>query len=138
MFSKANIISTLGTAAWGYFGGWLIWGMIFDPILLDHSGGATGVMREMEDMFHLVVGAIIVGFVFSAIYSKWANGEFGVSSGIHYGILVGLLMGLGEGMVDYSVMDMLTFTGTLINAVAYVIFYACMGLIAGLIYSKTS
>jgi len=90
MFSKSNIISTLVTAVWGYLGGWLIWGTIFDPILEDHSGGATGLMREMPDMVHLIIGCIIVGFIFSTIYSKWGSANYNVSSGFTYGILIGL------------------------------------------------
>lgn len=138
MFSKSNIISTLVTAVWGYLGGWVIWGMVFDPILSDHSGSATGVMREMPDMVHLIIGCILVGFIFSAIYGRWGRDNYGVASGLTYGILIGALLGIGEGMVDFSVMNLLDLTGTLINAVAYIIFYAIMGLLAGLVYSKTS
>jgi hypothetical protein len=31
MFSKSNLISTLVTAIWGFFGGWLLWGIIGGP-----------------------------------------------------------------------------------------------------------
>ena len=121
MFSKSNLISTLVTAVWGYFGGWLIWGMLVDPILTEHST-ATGIMREMPDMVHLIIGCIIVGFALSTIYSKWANGNFSPTT----------------GMTNFAVMDMLDLTGTLINGVTYVVFYAIMGLLAGLVYQKTS
>lgn len=137
MFSKSNLISTLVTAVWGYFGGWLIWGMLVDPILTDHST-ATGIMREMPDMVHLIIGCIIVGFALSTIYSKWANGSFSPTTGMTFGVWIGILMGFGEGMVNFAVMDMLDLTGTLINGVTYVVFYAIMGLLAGLVYQKTS
>jgi len=136
MFSKAKIVSTLVTAVWGYFGGWLLWGTLVDPMLSEHSGGATGVMREMPDMIHLVIGCLIVGFVFSTIYSKWGSDGFSASSGLTYGIWVGLFLGLGEGMVNFAVMDVLDLTGTLINAGTYVVFYAVMGLLAGMVYNK--
>jgi hypothetical protein len=138
MFSKSNIISTLVTAIWGYFGGWVIWGIIFDPILVDHSGGATGVMREMPDMVHLIIGCILVGFFFSTIYGKWGKENYGVSGGITYGLLIGMLFGLGDGIVDFAVADLLTISGTFINALSYMIFYSIMGLFAGLVYSKTA
>jgi hypothetical protein len=136
MFSKANIVSTLVTAVWGFFGGWLIWGIIVDPILADYLGGATGVMREMPDMPYLILGCILVGFIFSTIYSKWGSDGFSTSSGLTYGIWVGLLLGLGEGMVNFAVMDVLDLTGVLINAGTYVVFYAIMGLLAGMVYNK--
>jgi hypothetical protein len=112
--------------------------MIFDPILGDHSGSATGVMREMPDMVHLIIGCLMVGFIFSSIYSKYGKENFGISTGFAYGIWIGLFLGLGEGLVNFAVMDMLTITGTFINAVAYLIFYGIMGLLAGLIYQKTA
>ena len=137
MLSKSNLISTLVTAVWGYFGGWILWGMIVDPMLADHNS-ATGIMREMPDMVHLIIGCFIVGFFFSGIYGKWGQGNYGAGSGFQYGALIGLLIGLGEGMVNMSVMNMLDFTGTIINAVTYVVFYGIMGLLAGLIYQKTA
>jgi hypothetical protein len=136
MFSKANIVSTLVTAVWGYLGGWILWGIVVDPILMEHSGGATGFMREMPDMFHLVIGCLIVGFVFSSIYRKWGADGYGVSSGLTLGIWTGLLLGLGEGMVNFSVMNLLDLSGTLINGGTYIVFYAIMGILAGLIYGK--
>lgn len=138
MFSKSNIISTLVTAVWGFLGGWLVWGIVFDPILEEHSGAASGVMREAPDMVHLIIGCLLVGFIFSTIYSKWGSGNFGVSSGFTYGLWIGLFLGLGEGMVNFAVMDVLDITGVFINAVAYLIFYGIMGLLAGLVYSKTA
>jgi len=138
MFSKANIISTLATAVWAYFGGWVLWGMIADPMLLDHLGSATGVMREMPDTPHLIIGCLIVGFLFSTIYGKWGSPDYGISSGLGYGVLTGLMIGLGIGMIDLAVMNILDITGTLISAVTYVVFLGIMGLVAGLVYSKTS
>jgi len=138
MFSKSNIISTLVTAVWGYFGGWLIWGMLVDPILKEHS--VTDVMRSESDMLmlHLIIGCIIVAFVFSTIYSKWGSDNYSATSGITFGIWVGLLLGLGEGMINYAIMDVLDLTGLLISAGTYVVFYSIMGLLAGLVYNKTS
>jgi hypothetical protein len=136
MFTKTNIISALLAAVWGYLGGWILWGIVVDPILMEHSGLASNVMREMPDMVHLIIGCLIVGLVFSTIYAKWGSSGYGASSGVQYGALVGLLIGLGEGMVNFAVMDMLDLTGTLINAVTYIVFYAIMGLVVGLVYGK--
>ncbi|MEZ4874275.1 MAG: hypothetical protein R2793_02160 [Flavobacteriaceae bacterium] len=137
MFSKSNLISTLVTAVWGYLGGWLLWGMLMDPILEEHTSGSS-LMREMPDMVHLIIGCLIVGFAFSTIYSKWANGNYSPTSGIGYGIWIGILLGFGEGLVNFAVMDMLDITGTLLNGLTYIVFYAVMGLLAGLVYQKTS
>jgi len=137
MFSKATIVSTLVTSLYGYFGGWLIWGILVDPILTEHtSAGASGLMRAMPDMMHLVIGCIIVGFVISSIYRKWGSENYSATSGLTFGIWVGLLLGFGEGMVNFALMDMMDITGILIAGVTYVVFYAIMGLLAGLVYGK--
>jgi len=136
MFSKSNIISTLVTAVWGYFGGWLIWGILLKDFLLEHEGGVKGVMRDPPDMVHLIIGGLIVAFVFSTIYKKWGSEGYSISSGITFGIWVGLLNGLGVGMINYAVMDVSDLTGTLTNAGAGVVFYAVMGLLAGMVYNK--
>jgi len=135
MFSKTNLVSTLSTAVWGFLGGWIFWGMIVDPILADHNS-ATGIMRAEPDMVHLIIGCIVVGFFFSSIYRRYARESYTLSSGANFGIMVGLLIGLGEGLINFSVMNMLDITGTFINAITYAVFYAIMGAVAGLIYQK--
>lgn len=135
MFSKTNLISTLTTAVWGYLGGYILWAMIADPMLESHNS-ATGIMKEMPDMVHLIIGCIIVGLFFSFLYGKYAKDSYGAASGIQFGLLIGLLIGLGEGLVNMSVMNMLDFTGTMINAVTYIVFYGIMGAVAGIVYQK--
>lgn len=137
MLSKSNLISMVATAAWGFFGGWILWGILVDPILSDHNA-AVGIMKETPDMFHLILGSLIVGLIFSTIYSKYSQGNHGFVSGLNYGCWIGLLIGLGEGMVNMSVMNMLDLTGTIINAITYAVFYAVMGGIAALVYQKTA
>ena len=136
MFSKANIVSTLVTTIWGYFGGWLIWGTVLKDILSEHETGATSVMRETPDMVYLVIGCIIVAFVSSTIYGKCGSDGFSITSGITYGIWVGLLFGLGEGLINFAVADLSDLTGVLANAGANVVFFAIMGLLAGMVYNK--
>ena len=135
MFSKTNLVSTLATAVWGYLGGWVLWGMITDPMLVDHNS-AGNIMKEIPDMFYLILGCILVGFFFSYIYSKFAGDSYGIGTGVNFGILVGLLVGLGEGLINMAVMNMLDFTGTIINAITYAVFYAAMGAVAGIVYQK--
>ncbi|HPF11139.1 MAG TPA: hypothetical protein PKW08_06370 [Flavobacteriaceae bacterium] len=139
MLSKSNLISALVTAAWAYFGGWLLWGMVGDQMMDGHML-TEGLMRadDQIDMVHLIIGSLVVGFFFSGIYRKYGQSNYGASSGFLYGVLIGLLIGLGEGLVNYAVMNMTDITGVFINAVIYMVFYGIMGLLAGLIYQKTA
>lgn len=137
MFSKSNLISIVVTALWGFFGGWLIWGMIGDPILKEHIP-TTGLMKEMPDMPLLALGCLIVGFAFSTMYSKWANDTHNVTIGAAFGIWLGILTGLGDGLIDNATANIIDLSGTLINAVLYIVHFAIMGSLASLVYNKFS
>jgi len=136
MFTKTNLISTLLTSIWGYFGGFLIWAYLFVDFFKDHLGAASGVMKDPPDMLYLILGCIINAFVFSTIYGKWANNNYSAGSGIAFGVWLALLIGLGEGLIDYATSNILDFTGTIANFGIYIIFLGIMGFIAGIVYKK--
>jgi len=136
MFSKANLVSTIVTTIWGCAGGFLLWGILADPFLADHLGSATGLMKEPLDVVHLILGCLVQGFAFSTLYGKWASDGASASNGMNFGIWVGILIGLGGGLINFATGNMLDIVGTLANAVVYVVFFAIMGLLAGLIYNK--
>ncbi len=137
MFSKSNLISTLVTTLWGFFGGYLLWGLIGDPFLVQHYGVAGATMMEVPDFTHLIIGCLVAGFAFSTIYSMTA-GEHVISKGIQLGIWIGILLGFGNGIIDFSTMGVLDITGTLVNGLIYVVHFAIIGALASLVYSKTS
>jgi hypothetical protein len=138
MFSKTNMISTLVAALWAYVGGYLLWGVLGDPLLADYLGSATGVMREMPDHMHLIIGCVIIALMFCTIYSKWARGHHSASQGVQLGLYMGILAGLGAGLIDFATSNMLTITGTFINALLYIVYYVIMGILVSLIYGKLS
>lgn len=138
MFSKTNLISTIVVALWAFFGGYLIWAVITDPFLADHLGTATGVMKDPDDvnMLYIALGSLIVGLSMSTLYSKWARGSHSIAQGVNFGSCVGIILGFGDRLVEYGVANFLDLTGTLVNGVAYVIFFAIMGIFASLVYGK--
>lgn len=136
MFSKANIISTIVTTIWGFAGGYILWGLVGDPYLQDHLGSATGVMKEMPDMLYLVLGCLVQGFAFSTIYGKWANGTFNAANGLNFGLWTAIIIGIGGGLIEFATGNILDMTGTVANAVIYIIFFVVMGALAGLVYKK--
>jgi len=138
MFSKTNLISTLVTALWGYFGGFLFWGYLSVDFFNDHLGSSTGVMKDPPDMLYLIIGCIINAFIFSTLYSKWANNNYSSGSGLSFGILLAILMGLGEGLINYSTSNVLDLTGTFANFGIYLVFLGVMGILAGTVYKKVN
>ncbi len=137
MFSKSNLISTVATTIWGFFGGYLLWGIIGDPLLMDHLGSANVTTKEMPDMMYLAIGCLLVGLFFSHIFSKWSRGH-SISQGAEFGIMIGLLIGFGNGIIDFSTIGILDLTGTIINGVIYIIHFMIMGIIASIVYKKTT
>ena len=135
MFSKTNIIATIVNAIWAFAGGYLLWGIIADPYLSTQTK-LSGVMKEAPDFMWLAIGCLIMAFAFSTIYSKWARGAHSNSQGIQFGAWLGLLIGGGSGIIDYATANIMGLKGTAVNAVVYIVFFAVMGLLASLIYSK--
>ena len=136
MFSKANLTSTLITALWGVFGGYLLWGIIADPILIDHLGTAEMTMKEIPDFMYLSIGCLVSGFFLSTLYSKCSDNSHSASKGATFGILLGALVGFGMGIIDFSTMGILDLTGTLINGVVYTVHFMIMGVLASVVYKK--
>ncbi len=136
MFSKTNIIATLVTGLWAFFGGYLLWGILGESLMMDHLGSASGVMKETPDFVHLTLGCLILAFIFCIIYSKWARGMHSASQGAQFGLWLGLLSGVGEGLIDFATANILTLTGTLLNAVIYIIYFLVMGILASMVYGK--
>ena len=135
MFSKTNIITTIVTAIWGCAGGYLLWGILAAPYLSPHIL-ITETMKETPDVFHLILGCLLQAFAFSTLYSRWANGNFGIGSGVSFGIWIGILIGLGGGLIDYATSGITDIQGILINFIVYLIFFGITGLLAGMIYRK--
>lgn len=138
MFSKTNLVSTLVTALYNLFGGYLFWELLMGSFIESHLGTATGVMREEPDIMWISLGCLVTGFAFSTIYSKWARGVHSTANGFKFGVWAGILMGLGDRLTDYGLTNILDFTGIITNGVMYVIFFGIMGIIASFIYGKMS
>ena len=134
MFSKANLVSTLIAGIWGMGGGFLLWGIIAEPMMTENM--LPGLLKAEPDMFHLAIGCLIQAFGFSTIYGKYGAGNYGAKSGLSMGIMVGIMIGAGEKLIDFATSNMMDFEGTLMNFVIYLIFFGVTGLIAGLIYKK--
>ena len=137
MFSKANLISTIVTAIWGMAGGFLLWGIIADPILADRVT-TSGIIKAEPDMAFLALGCLIQAFAFSSIYRKFGMDNYGASSGLNMGVLVGIMIGLGDKLIVFATANIMDLQGTLINFAIYLVFFGVTGLLAGLIYQKVS
>ena len=102
------------------------------------SSGDNTIVAAVAGKQIAILGCVIVGFAFSTMYSKWSRGHHSISEGAQFGIWLGVLMGLGSGLIDFATANLLDISGTLINAVIYIVHFAIMGVVASLVYSKFS
>lgn len=136
MFSKTNLASTLVTTIWGFMGGYLLWGILAVSFLNSHLGTATGVGKEVPEWGLLALGCLIQAFIFSSIFKQLGANHYNTGDGLKYGILIGVFVGYGNELINYATTNTLDITGALANGAVYVVFYAIMGFLAGLIYNK--
>ncbi len=137
MLSKSNLISTLIATVWAFFGGYLLWDTIGGALLSEHET-IPDLIKEEPDFLHLVLGCLITAFVFSTLYSKWARGHHSISEGTKFGLWMGILLGVGSGLINYATSNMMDFSGTMINAVLYIVYFIIMGVLVSIIYNKFS
>lgn len=137
MFTKANIISTIVLTIWGFGGGYFLWGILGENLFADHIL-TDGLMREIPDLVYIFAGCLIQAFAFSTIYGRFGLNSYSAGSGFALGFWIALLAGLGEGLIDFATANILDLQGTLMNFVLFIVFFGIMGLLAGLVYGKTT
>ena len=137
MFSKTNLISTIVTTLWAFLGGYLLWDTIGGSLMSEHET-IVGLLKAEPDFLHLVLGCLVTAFVFCTVYSKWARGHHSLSEGAQFGLWIGLLMGVGSGLINYATSNMMDISGTMINAVLYIVYFVIMGILTSLVYGKMS
>ncbi|MGV6829207.1 MAG: hypothetical protein ACWA45_07400 [Flavobacteriales bacterium] len=137
MFSKSNLISTIVTAIWGLLGGFLLWGILADPYLATHVP-IKEIMKQEPNMPYLALGCLIQAFAFSSIYGKFGSKNYGLKSGLSLGLLTALMVGLGEKLIDFATANIMDLQGYIINFGVYIIFFGITGILAGIVYGKTS
>ena len=131
MFSKSNLISTVVGALWAYFGGMLLWD-ILGPSLFEN------VNDNAPDQLHLIIACVILSFAFSTIYSKLAGGGHSLSHGAQFGLWAGIFIGFGERWFDFAFSATPVLMDAIINGVLNVVFFVILGVLASLVYGKTS
>ncbi|WP_136465972.1 hypothetical protein [Flagellimonas onchidii] len=136
MFSKSNLLATLGAFITMFLLGYGIW----EVLLADFFAGHTlkNFMQEEMNMALIAVANVIMAFVLSSVYSKWARGHHSAKEGFQYGAWIGIFMGFGMGLLNHAIMGLMDMTGFLVNGIVYIVFYGIIGAVIGLIYQKTA
>jgi hypothetical protein len=138
MFSKSNLLATLASGIFIFFGGYLVWIVLTADFFAAHAGSATGVWKDPNDLVFTAIACIIQAFFLSTIYSKWAHGVHSAKEGFEFGALVGAFTGFGIGLLWYATSNLSDMTSSLVGGVIEVIFYGITGVIIAVVYKATS
>lgn len=135
MTNKANLLATLAGTIVMFFLGYVIWGMLTVDFFTQHS---LADLSKEPDLMFTFAGNLVMTFVISSIYGKWADGNYSAASGFQFGALVGLFVGLGMGLLWFGTANMMTLTGHLVEAGIDILFYGIIGSIIGMVYQKVA
>lgn len=139
MFSKANVIATIGVFIVSYFGGYLYYEVLAAGFYEGHmSAAGAGVMRAETMPAMIALGVLIQAFVMSTIYSRWSGGNHSSGSGFTFGAWIGALVGFGVWVLNYGVMDLTDSTALIADGIWNVVFYGIQGVVIAMIYGKFS
>lgn len=129
------IVGGLIGAVASFFLGFLIYAIVLDPMLAEHT--MSGVMRADEEMSwaFLILGNLAYGFLVAYILDKANANSFG--SGATIGAVVGLLSSLASGFIMYAISNWYTtMTGPFIDVVGAVVMFGLVGGIVGWWYGR--
>jgi len=128
MNRKRFYISGLVGGIASFFGGYLIYGVLFADILAKNAGTAIGVARNPDQMvwWSLMLGSLFMSLTLSYIFNKWSKVN-NLFDGAADGAFISFLIAAGYDFTSYGNANLYTLKGTLIDLVAA----TCMGVITG-------
>ncbi|THD69775.1 hypothetical protein E7Z59_05460 [Robertkochia marina] len=135
MINKANLLATLVGTIVMFFLGYLIWGMLTVEFFTQHS---LADLTKEPNIMYIFAGNLVMTFVISSLYGKWADGNYSAASGFKFGAMVGLFVGVGMGLLWFGSANMMTLTGHIAEAGLDILFYAVIGAVVGFVYQKAT
>ena len=115
-----------------FFAGFLLWGLALAGFYDAHMGSATGVNKEMADMFHLALGQFFWALLLTIVMVKWA-GVSGFGKGLMIGAVMGFFMSLSVGLTQFSMTNLVDLTVVLLDPFVSAVWSGLGGGVIGLV-----
>lgn len=96
--------------------GWVVWGMLMADFFKANMGTATGVEKMPPDMLFMVIANLAWGFLFALVFGRWASITTFQSGAIAGGV-ISLLIGVSYELSMYSMMNLMTLNGHVVNII---------------------
>lgn len=100
-----------GLVMWGV--GYVIWAMLFADFFAANAGSATGVGRESDVLWAVILGTLALATLITFAIG-WTDGAT-VGDGFKVGALVGFLAWFGVDFIEYGVTDVANLTATIVD-----------------------
>jgi hypothetical protein len=132
------LLGTLAAAVIGFFGGWLVWGILLMDYFEAHtSDGALALEKEEPVMWAMIVANIAYGFVVTWVLSKTHSTS--AAKGAVTAVIVFGIITLGMNLFYYAVMEIYTgLEAVVVDTITGAIFAAIIGAVVGWIPGRGS
>jgi VanZ family protein len=110
--------------------GYIFYVALFGEYFRTHAGTATGVGREMPEWLPLILGNIVLGFLFAMIYNWWASIST-FRTGAIRGAWIGFLMTLGIDLISLGTTNVSTTSSVLVDSLIGAVIGAIVGGVVG-------
>lgn len=129
---------SLGTLAGGvafFIIGFLVYGLALADFMASNAGTATGVAKEPMEMWALILGNLGYGALLTYIFLQWASIST-FATGAKAGAIIGFLVALYFDFLTYSMMNIITMTGVVVDIIVFTVVSALVGGVVGLVLGK--
>lgn len=114
--------------------GWLVYGILLDEVMNEHMNPALdAIMRPDDGMiwWAMILGNLGLGFLLAYIFVKAkVRGFWGH---VQTSAIIGLFYAIAVDFMNYSMMDMATFSWLIVDVVIMIVLMALMGAAASLV-----
>ena len=114
--------------------GFLLYGLLLRSFLEAQS--MTGVFKEEPDFPFLVIGNLIMGFLFTIVIGSWAKAT-SPGDGAKKGFLLSLLTGSGYDLMMYGTANIMTMQGMLGDIAVTVIMGTIVGAVVTMVMGSS-
>ncbi|MDF1865027.1 MAG: hypothetical protein P1U70_09345 [Saprospiraceae bacterium] len=132
---KKYIIGTLAGGLTLFLAGILIYALLLPNPEFANGPAAVGAMKSAPNAISIVTGELVLGFLLTYIFHKWATISTALG-GAKAGALIGGLIALGFNLLVFGTTELMTIEGCFYNAFTWVIRWALAGAVVGLILGK--
>ena len=135
MDTKRIAIGTLTGGIVMYLVGYLIWGLLFADFFAANSGSATGVDREINIIWAVVLGTFSLAALVTLAVGSQA-GSSTILDGFKVGAIVGFLVWFGVDFIHYGAMNLSNLTGTIIDPLLEIVRTGIGGAVVAMVLGK--